>query len=81
MKKTFWFVFWLLVGLILGSLLASVCAGVPMLRWLAYGKSISLSPAADLVILRFNLSMVVELNIAEILCVLAAMFCYHNFKW
>ena len=81
LSKTFWFIFWLLAGLIARGLLASVCAGVPALSWLAYGNSISFSPAADLVVLKFSLALSFQLNVAEVLCVLAAMFCYHHFDF
>ncbi len=80
-SKTFWLVFWLLAGLIAGGLLASVCAGVPALSWLAYGNSISFSPAADLVVLKFSLNLSLQLNVAEVLCVLIAMFCYRHFDF
>ncbi len=79
-SKTFWFVFWLLAGLIVGGLLASVCGQVSWLSWLAYGDSVSFSPAADLVILKFSLELTFQLNLAEVLCVLGAMFCYHRFR-
>ena len=79
-SKTFWFVFWLLAGLIVGGLLASVCGLVSWLSWLAYGDSDSFSPAADLVILKFSLELTFQLNLAEVLCVLGAMFCYHRFR-
>jgi len=79
MKKTFWFCFWLLAGLIVGSLLASACAGVPALSWLAYGQSLSFSPAANMIILDFSLNVTFRLNLAQIICVLVAMFCSHHF--
>ena len=81
MKKTFWFIFWLLAGLIIGSLLATACAGVPALSWLAYGQSLSFSPAANLIIMDFSLNVVFRLNLAQILCILGAMFCYHHFRF
>lgn len=81
MKKTFWFFFWLLAGLIAGSLLANACAGVGALSWLAYGQSLSFAPSANLIILDFSLSVTFRLNLAQILCVLAAMFCCHHFNF
>lgn len=81
MKKTFWFFFWLLTGLIIGSLLSAACAGVPALSWLAYGQSLSFSPAADLIILKFSLDLELRLNLAQILCTLGAMFCYRHFSF
>ena len=80
-SKTFWFIFWLLTGLIVGGLLASLCGNVSWLSWLAYGNSVSFSPAADLVILNFSLDLTFQLNLAEVLCILGAMFCYHHFKF
>ena len=79
--KTFWFIFWLLAGFIVGGLIASLCAGVPALSWLAYGSSISFTPAADLVVLKFSLALTFQMNLAEVLCVLGAMFCYHHFSF
>ena len=81
MKKTFWFCFWLLTGLIVGSLLANLCAGVSALSWLAYGQSLHFAPAANLVILDFSLNVTFRLNLAQIICVLAAMFCCRHFNF
>ncbi len=79
MKDTFWFCFWLLAGLLLGGLIAGVCASVGPLSWLAYGQSISFSPAADLIVFQFALTASFSLNIAQVICVLLAMFCYRHF--
>ncbi|MBQ7860092.1 MAG: DUF4321 domain-containing protein [Faecalibacterium sp.] len=81
MKKTFWFLFWLLAGLIVGSLLANACAGVPALSWLAYGQSLNFAPSASMIILDFSLNVTFRLNLAQIICVLVAMFCSRNFKF
>lgn len=78
MKNVFWFFFWLLTGLIVGSLLAAACADVGALSWLAYGQSLSFSPAADLIILNFSIQVTLRLNLAQILCVLGAMFCWRR---
>jgi hypothetical protein len=80
LSKTFWFIFWLLTGLIVGGLLANLCTGIDWLSWLAYGDSISFSPAADLVILKFSLELTFQLNLAEVVCVLGAMLCYHHLE-
>ena len=80
LKDTFWFIFWLLTGLIVGGLLAALCGRVGFLSWLAYGDSISFSPAADLIILQFSLQMTFQLNLAQVLCVLGAMFCWRHFR-
>ncbi len=79
MKNTFWFWFWLLTGLLLGGLIAGVCAGVPGLSWLAYSQSLSLSPAADLVVFQFSLVASFTLNIAQVICVIIAMICHRYF--
>ena len=81
MRKTFWFCFWLLTGLIAGSLLGNACAGVSALSWLAYGQSLHFAPAASLIILDFSLDVTFRLNVAQIICVLAGMFCYRNFRF
>lgn len=78
MKQIFWFFFWLLAGLTVGSLLAAACAGVETLRWLAYGQALSFSPAANLIIVDFSLNVTLRLNLAQILCVLGAMFCWRR---
>ncbi len=79
MKNTFWFWFWVLTGLLLGGLLAGVCSGVAGLSWLAYAQSLSISPAADLVIFQFALDASFTLNIAQVICVVLAMICYRYF--
>ncbi len=81
MKKTFWFLFWLLAGLLVGSLVASLCASSSIFWWLAYGQSISFSPAADLIVMQFALDVSFSLNLAQILCVLIAMFCNRHLRF
>lgn len=79
--KAFWLVFWLVTGLLIGTLLGNACGQVPYLQWLTQGQTISFSPAADLVILTFDLNLQFTLNMAQVIGVLVSVLCYHKFRF
>lgn len=79
--KVFWMIFWLVTGLLIGTLLGNVCSQIPFLQFLTVGQTIDFSPAADLVILKFNLDMQFTLNLAQAAGILIGMVCYHRFKF
>lgn len=80
MKKTLIFLMFLLAGLIMGSVLTRIAAEVSFLSWLCWGDSIGFGyPNAvtlDLSIIQLNLGMHLELNVARLICLIAAMAAY-----
>ena len=78
-KKNGWALFLLLlVGIVLGSFIGYLCKDIAFLSWLNYGKTFGLnSPLeCDFGILRFTFGLVIDINIASILGVLAAILIY-----
>ncbi len=80
MKKTLIFLMFLLAGLIMGSVLTRVAADVSFLSWLCWGDSIGFGyPDAvtlDLSVIKLNLGLYIELNVARLICLIAAMAAY-----
>lgn len=80
MKRTLIFLMFLLAGLIMGSVLTRVAADVSFLSWLCWGDSIGFGyPDAvtlDLSVIKLNLGLYIELNVARLICLIAAMAAY-----
>ena len=80
MKKTLIFVLFLMAGLIMGAVLTQVAQQVSFLNWLCWGDSVGFGyPEAvtlDLSVIRLNLGMYVELNVARLICLAAALGAY-----
>ena len=80
LKKNILLLFFILAGAMVGSLIASVAAGVPMLSWLAYGETIGVPTASpaflDLAVVRLSLGLEMELNIAQVGCIILSLFGY-----
>ena len=74
--------FWILLfaGIILGGLLGQVTKDVSFLSWLSYGQSFGLEQplVLNLGILNLTFSIMFNLNVASIICVLLAMFIYRK---
>ncbi len=70
----------LLAGVVVGSLLASATAGMPFLGWLSYGSSVGISTAEpmllDLAVLQVAFGFQLQINVAQIICIIAAICMY-----
>mgnify|MGYP003296835354 CR=1 FL=1 len=76
----FWlFLIFLFSGIILGGLLGELAANV---SWLGYGKSFGLTEplVLDICVLKLTFSILFELNVASIIGILLAVFCYRKIK-
>ncbi len=70
----------LLAGVVVGSLLASATAGMPFLGWLSYGSSVGISTQEpmllDLAVLQVAFGFQLQINVAQIICIIAAICMY-----
>ena len=77
MKKTLIFLLFLMAGLIMGAVLTRVAQQVSFLNWLCWGDPVGFGyPEAvtlNLSVIRLNLGMYVELNVARLICLAAAL--------
>lgn len=80
MKKNLLLLFFILSGAIAGGLVAHLCQGVPVLKWLAYGKSVGIDTAnplvLDLAVLKIAFGFSLSVNIAQILFIILAILLY-----
>lgn len=80
MKKTLIFLMFLLAGLIMGTVLTRISEQVGFLNWLCWGDAIGFGyPEAvtlDLSVIRLNLGVYLELNVARLLCLIGALAAY-----
>ena len=83
MKKTVILLLFLMGGLIVGALLTYLGQSVSFLWWLTLGDSIGVGyPQAvtlDLSVIRLNLGFYLELNVAQMIGLIAAVAAY--FAW
>ncbi|MCI6908865.1 MAG: DUF4321 domain-containing protein [Clostridiaceae bacterium] len=81
-KNAFMFVLVILTGAVVGSLIAQLVQGIPWLEWLAYGASFGLSTAnpvvLDLAVIKLVFGCMVEINIATIIGIVAALLLYRK---
>ena len=70
----------LLAGVVVGSLLASATAGMPFLGWLSYGGRGGISTQEpmllDLAVLQVAFGFQLQINVAQIICIIAAICMY-----
>ena len=73
----------IVAGILIGGLIAELCRDVAALSWLSYGKSLGISTTQpfvlDLVILRFSLGFMIDINIAMLIGILTSLFLYKKF--
>ena len=81
-KNTFVFLLVILTGAVVGGLIAQLTAGIPGLRWLSYGASFGVSTASplvvDLAVIKLVFGCMLEINIATILGIVAALLIYRK---
>lgn len=82
-QRNLFFVFFMLAGVIVGALIAGLSQGVPGLDWLAYGEQIGISADApmvvDLAVAKVAFGLEMGINVAQIICIIAAFFIYRAF--
>lgn len=73
-------VLFILCGLVLGGLIGNAVAHVDFLWWLAYGDEFGLSSPLelDLGIIKLTFALMVNINVASILGMIAAIFVYRK---
>ncbi len=81
-KKNLVLIFFLLAGVILGALLANVGQHVPFLSWLAYGKTVGISPDSpmviDLSVVRVAFGFEMGINVAQIITIILSILGYKS---
>ncbi len=78
-EKGFWvFLVFMLSGLVIGGLLGELANRVTWLWWLSYGQEFGLSDPVtlDLNVLKLSFGVMIKINIASIIGMLIAIFCY-----
>ncbi len=79
-KSTFVFVLVVVTGAVIGGLVAQLVRDVSWLSWLAYGASFGVSNQApfvlDLAVLKLTFGLMLDINIATILGIIAALLIY-----
>jgi len=82
-KRFFVLLVFILAGVVLGGLVGSLGDRLDALSWLSYGQSFGLaadSPAVlELGVVRLTFGVSVRLNVAVVICVLAALAAYKKF--
>ena len=72
----------ILTGAVVGGLVAQLVQGISWLEWLSYGASFGISTGEplvlDLAVLKLVFGCMIEINIATILGVIAALFIYRT---
>ena len=80
LKKNLILLFLLLAGVMFGSLLAAATRNIPWLTWLSYGQTVGISVdnpmILDLAVIQLAFGFELGINIAQIICVLMAIFAY-----
>ena len=81
-KKTIAFLFFLLAGIVLGTILGRVCADISFLSWLAYSLSVGIDTGRpvilDLVVFKLAFGFTMQVNAAQIICVIASLIIYNK---
>lgn len=75
--KTLLLIILLLLAVVLGRILGSACAGIKYLSWLGAAANFGLSPVdLDLSVVKFTFGMIVNINVAQAVLLLIAIFSY-----
>lgn len=77
MKKTLFAILYFTGGVLLGTLIGEVAGRVSWLSWLCWGKSIGIDQlSVDLAVLQFSFGVNISMNVAMLLCIVAAAILY-----
>lgn len=76
-KRTIAFIFFMLAGSVVGAFISYICEGKKWVGWLAWGKEIGISTVnVDLIILKFPFGLVIDVTIAQIITIAAAIYLF-----
>ncbi len=77
LKRTIAFIFFMLAGSVVGAFISYICEGKKWVGWLAWGKEIGISTVnVDLIILKFPFGLVIDVTIAQIITIAAAIYLF-----
>ncbi|MDD9269868.1 DUF4321 domain-containing protein [Paenibacillus sp. GCM10023248] len=77
-KGTFTLIIFLIIGLITGIIIGQLLASVPALSFLTKSVAITWDPEADLQVVKYELHLVVRLNLCSILGLVGAFLLYRK---
>ena len=77
-KNALTLVVFLVAGLLLGSILGDLLSGVNGLAFLTKTSQITWKPAADLNVIRYDVTLEVKLNLISIIGLVAAFWLYRK---
>jgi hypothetical protein len=77
-KNALTLIVFLLVGLLFGSLAGELLSGVPGLSFLAETAEIRWEPAADLNVIRYDVSFAIRVNLVSLVGLVAAFILYRK---
>ena len=79
MKKNFWvLLLFILIGLVAGALVSRWLAPIHGLSFLTKSTQIKWTPAADLVVISYNLTIHLDLSLLSIIGLVAAIWLYRK---
>lgn len=77
-KNNLTLILFLVIGLITGIIVGQLLASVPTLSFLTKSAEINWKPEADLQVLKYDISIVVKLNLCSILGLAGGFFLYRK---
>lgn len=77
-KNTFTLIIFLIFGLITGIIIGQLLAPVPALGFLTKSVTISWQPKADLQVVKYDIDLLVKLNLCIILGLIGAFLLYRK---
>ncbi|MBB3109896.1 uncharacterized protein YneF (UPF0154 family) [Paenibacillus phyllosphaerae] len=79
MKKNFWMLLlFIVLGLLTGTLVARWLEPVPGLAFLTRTSQVSWSPAADLLVLSYDLTIKIDISLISIIGLIIAIWLYRK---
>lgn len=79
MKKTLYMLLLIITAIVSGSLIGKAAKG--SLKWLGYSKTFSFLRDGNIIdteVFKLNFGFYISINIAQILCILIAIFVYYK---
>ena len=83
-KSTLILIFLLLAGFVIGGLIAHVTANILFLQWLGFGMPIAINGGApvaiDLAIFKISFGFSMNINVAEVVCIIFALILHRRIR-
>lgn len=77
-------IFLLLAGFVIGGLIAQVTTNIFFLKWLSFGMPIAINNgnpvAIDLAIFKISFGFFMQINVAEVVCIIIALLLHRRIK-